>query len=233
MALDVTVGGVNTQSFATVAQCKAFLPTQPFWTAADTAALGLLSDDQIGSGLNWAFMAMNDLAWRGQKAFGNQAGCWPRVGIGLMYQMDYDQLDEFHRRETTMIPDNVWKGQCLIWWLVIRRGLVSLKPVSEGTEKAPVTSVSLAGLVTVQFSNTGQTQQGSSLSQIIRSPEFPIFLFLKPYLTRIRFRGHRGRRYRYQSIITPTVLSNTEAFLFQTGDHGDIVTGNTDVEPGD
>jgi hypothetical protein len=228
MAIDTTVGGENANSFCTVDWAKEFLTAQPFDTsdlvAVDDEEDAAISDEEIAAGLVYAALQMNDLPWRGQRAFIYQRLCWPRVGIGLMTQMEGTTLDAQYDAQSTTIPDDIKAVQTLVWWFVIRKGFLHQQTIS--VEDGPdVKSVNLAGLVSATFED-GQTPVGSLLNRIIMSPDFPIYLWLGNYVSRMRFRGARGR---VRIRTTPTIFAQNDNLIMTDTDRNDVLMGGTDV----
>lgn len=226
MALVTTIGAPTQNSFCTVSAATTFLAAQPFWLAQDTTDLAAIQNAQKEQGLVYAALAMNYLPWRGQRAYGYQPLCWPRVGLGLMYQMSETSLVDLYEAQVQAIPDVVWQAQALIWWYVMRRGFASMRSVAEGFEPAQVTSVSLAGLITVQFNPQGSVAVGSSLNRLITSSEFPIYILLSNLLSRVRFRGDRGR---YRMKPWPALYISKEEITPADADAGDLIYGGTDA----
>lgn len=76
MSLDVTVGGTNAESYASVAEADAYLAFRgdtSSWTALGT------TDKELK--LKWATSILQDLTWRGTIASTTQALNWPRWGV--------------------------------------------------------------------------------------------------------------------------------------------------------
>jgi len=215
VALVSEIGATDQNSFVeSVEDATMWLATQPF----DTSALEDMDDDVIEAGLIYAALMMAYLPWRGYRLDANQPLCWPRIGIGRIYEMGSDDLAALYDTQSTTIPDAIWQSQVLIWWFVVRRGFVSQTDPVIGIERSEITSVSLAGLVTVSFNPQGSAAAGSSLNKMISSSEFPIYLLLGNYLAKVRTRGARDRT---RSVFFPnamdTVFGDTSYWVVFTG----------------
>lgn len=146
MALDVTVGGASSDSYATVAEADAYLAARPgfdatAWTALDDA------DKELRLQLA-AQVLDTKLKFRGVRACKTQALAWPRLfpgdplyvetdsagGLGQVWA-DWVTLEDYATLvgETLPgIPAGVKKAQIEIAFQVVHSHLLTLQPFADG-----------------------------------------------------------------------------------------------------
>lgn len=172
----------------------------------DTTAWTSMTTAQKEGRLTTAAEIMEQLPWRGYKAYVDQALCFPRLVQVQRKSEDavvYDSIvntDGFRgyvswswvplgSTDILSIPTKIKEAQAYIAWLVVHRGLSSLKSPTKGVGGAPVKSVNLGGQLAVQFADTNY-QSASMLRNMVMSDEFPIAIKIAPFIT--RFRGYSG-----------------------------------------
>lgn len=150
---------------------------------------------------------MELLPWRGYKAFEDQALAFPRIvrvqrksAESVPYDSVMDNSGGFRSytswswvtlgaTDVLTIPTKIKEAQAYIAWLVVHRGLTSLKAPTKGVGGAPVKKVNLGGQLAVEFADT-TFQSASVLRNIVMSDEFPIAIKIAPFIT--RFRSYSG-----------------------------------------
>jgi hypothetical protein len=180
--LVATVGGSLSNSFVTVSEATTILTAQAFSASSWSA----LTDSQRDNLLVQAADAMDYLQWKGRRIYDQQALCFPR---DVQYTQDIKDemsagngIDYTSWPAITTIPTAIKEAQALIAFLVCYRGIVSMSSASEGIPGQDITRVSLGGMLDVAFSQTQKIPM-SSLSNLVRNPEFPVYLKLRNYLT--------------------------------------------------
>jgi len=205
MSLITLVGCDTANSFVDLDEASTILAAAPF----DTVAWDDESEAWQEGRLIMAAELMECLSWRGYKAYQYQALCFPRTvrtqsrevaGVGVILSETDTEYSGFRTGVTwswvalgatdlTTIPTKIKEAQTYIAWLVISRGLTSLKGPASGVGGAPVKSVNLGGQLAVTFADTN-FQDRSVLRNLIMNNEFPIAFKLAPFLTQIR--GYSG-----------------------------------------
>lgn len=173
MALYTHAGGKESNSYVTVVFADSYLEEiygDSLGTWAD------LEDAQKEHRLIVGAQMLGYLPIRGIRSFEGQALDFPR------YIPNADWNDD------KKVPLVVKQSQVLITYGFVHRGYVSLGSPDDGVTEARIKSVSIAGLLAVQFADKGY-EGGLSFSTFIRSPEFPVISLMKPYISQVRVRS--------------------------------------------
>jgi hypothetical protein len=168
MALELAVGGRQTESFCSAEEADAYIALLGMdttsWDALETAAKEFR--------LKLAAQVMDYLPWRGLRPYCGQALCFPRTC----------------QDDVTRYPDEVKQAQAQLAFNLIHRALQALAEQSpdDGLVSASrVTQVSLGGLLSVSFSGD-PAKAGTLLDRITNSIQFPVYLALTRYTSQIR-----------------------------------------------
>lgn len=169
MALRVHVGGAESDSFNTVDEADAALELLP----DDTTEWAQLSTEEKELRLQLGAQLMGFLPLRGRTVFRGQRLCFPRT------------CQPYNRR--FLIPDDVKRAHAFISYSIVHRALAERPAIAEGLpgKFGRPSQISLAGLVSVSFAEAG-VKSGSLLDLLTRSPSFPAYQLLKPYLAQFR-----------------------------------------------
>jgi hypothetical protein len=185
-----TVGGSKSNSFITASEATTILTNSAF----DATEWSTLTQSKQESLLIMAAEAMDYLMWKGYRVYDQQSLCFPRsiqwdleilresnfVSVG---NRNIDEITDFSNLPPiTEIPIAIEEAQALMAFLVSYRGVVSMSPASEGIPGQAVTRVSLGGMLDVAFSQI-QPVEMSRLINMVRFPDFPVYLKLRRYLT--------------------------------------------------
>lgn len=166
MALITKIGGVESDSFVTVAEADVIVPTLP----DDPSAWEDLETAEKEYRLQLAAQLMGVLMLRGRKVYCGQGLCFPRSS----------------QPQVHMIPDEVKETQVFVAYSVVHRALENRpESVTEQAAGSRVTRVSLGGLLSVGFSGE-PISAGSYMDKMVRTTQFPAFLKMKRWLTQVR-----------------------------------------------
>lgn len=195
MSLNVKVGGVETDSFITVAEADAYLADLP----DDDTAWNTLTVTEKELRLEMAAQLMGNLKWRGQRVYKNQGLCFPRSIQGYHATI--------HRH---YIPEDIKKAQAFVAYSIIHRALEN-RPSSVTDEELEgrINQVSLGGLLTVSVAGSGTTS-GSYLDKLVKDAQFPLYLIVKKWVIQVRGRMVRDPEDIYTST-TSTTSSSTSS----------------------
>lgn len=173
MALIVTIGGADSDSYTTLVEADALIevsyPEQyEEWTD--------LEEEAKESLLRSACEVISYLSLRGKKVYCNQALAFPRMLLRDAVDVVYDS-----------IPNGIKIAQVEIAFNVLYRATLSASDISEGkVAGSRVTQVSLGGgLLTVAFAGDSETS-GTILDRITRSINHRTYLFLRRHLSQFR-----------------------------------------------
>ena len=121
MALDTTIGGASTDSYATLAEFEYYVE----FVIGDTGIGGHGHDASHESDLRRAFTWLNRKSWIGTKQYQTQAGAWPRLTSKYIdgWPVDADT-----------IPDDIKNAQLELAYL-IHEGLDPFATVTNGSVK--------------------------------------------------------------------------------------------------
>lgn len=174
-------GGAESNSFVTLDEADTIIKTLP----DDPGDWDALTDEEKEYRLTLAAQMLNNFPFIGERSYRNQNLAFPRDCTP----------------DSTEVPDEVKEAQVFIAYSVIHRGL-SLRgtDVTEG-ETDRVTQISLAGLLSVSMAGLSQSIRSSFLDQAINSAQFPVFVRLSRWMSKIR-----GRVVRKEA---PTKLTTT------------------------
>jgi len=146
MALDVTVGGAGSDSYATVAEADAYLAVRPGF---DVTAWSELDEGDKELRLQLATQVLDTkLKFRGVRACKTQALAWPRLfpgdplyaetdaagGLGQVWA-DWTTLEDYAELvavDTPEVPTGVKKAQIEIAFQVVHSHLLTLQPFADG-----------------------------------------------------------------------------------------------------
>ncbi len=131
MAIIVTPGGTDSNSYATLAEANTF-HTERLHNAAWTSA----SDATKEAAMIWATLLIDsNILWHGIRATEEQALDWPRYG---MYDKDGYSVD------SDIVPKQVKDAESeLAFLLIVEDRTLSNDPKNAGVKKADVGSLSL------------------------------------------------------------------------------------------
>jgi len=161
-----TKGGAESNSFVTLEEADDYilkLPDDPDpWFA--------LAPWQKEYRLQLAAQLLNMFPFIGERSYRNQNLAFPRTCTN-------------HE-----IPEEVKETQVFLAYSVVHRGLALRGvDVTQG-EKDRVTQISLAGLLMVSTAGLSQSVRSSFLDQMLNSAQFPVFIRLSRWMTKIRAR---------------------------------------------
>ena len=165
MSLKTSVGGRDSNSFATLAEANSHIADLP----NDSTEWDGLSDDQKEYRLILAAQLMSMLPWKGRRTYCGQNLALPRDVPGMK----------------TGYPADVKNAQTEIAYLVIHRGLSNMADVTDSASGSDLKSISLGGLLTVSYAGSS-VSSGSLLDRVGSSVTLQTYLRLVPYLSQIR-----------------------------------------------
>jgi len=186
MALNVKVGGRNSDSFITVSEADTLMGNLP---DADIE-WNDLGTSQKEYRLKMAANLIGFLRLKGMKAYRGQRLAFPRT----------------HQPNVKIIPDEVKEAQAFIAMSVVHRGLAN-RPTSAKKKQSTndIERLQLGGALMVTFGK-GKTAPQDALSSLVQSAQFPALLGMKNHLVQIRGVVHGGT-----SITLSTTTTTTTA----------------------
>jgi len=154
MALDVSIGGSSSESYATVTELDAYLPAMYGATHAGVVVFVALATAAKEQRLKLAALMMNTMPWRGAKASRDQRLEFPRwwrtddeydyVSEDEDYFINYSDITE--NAPTT--PTEIKNAQCEIAYQVVDH-ILSLDPLS--FPEQTIKSFELGGSLAIEF----------------------------------------------------------------------------------
>lgn len=186
MALNVKVGGRTSDSFITVAEADAYMPSLPDadieWNDLGTEAKEYR--------LKLAANLVGFLRLKGMKAYRGQRLAFPRT----------------HQPNPKVIPDEVKEAQAFIAVSVVHRGLANRPTKAKKKESVnDIDRLELGGALMVSFGK-GKTSPQDVLSRLVQSAQFPALIGLKSHLVQIRGLIHGGTSVTLSTTTTTTTV---------------------------
>lgn len=184
MALNVKVGGRETNSFITVSEADSYIADLPD-PEEDWRGLSVPEKEYR---LKLAANLIGFLRYRGIKAYRGQRLAFPRT----------------HQGNVKVIPPEVKEAQAFIAYSVIHRGL-SNRPDSAAKKEQTndINQLYLGGALMVSFSK-GKAAPQDVLSKLVQSAQFPALVGLKYHTVQVRGIVPSGTEGLTQSTTTTT-----------------------------